>query len=379
MKKKTKILLLIPLGAVLLNVIGYLVALNMKTPTKGDGAGSASAAVERGSEGLSAEPSGAPPAGRGKEDRVKEEKAMARRAAGMAALEAGDYERALADFAEARALVGDRAYVSELLRVTEDLAHRPAASRRPVVMRAAPPPPVRSPGRFRIVERSAPREAPAPVEAAAPAPSPPPVVATGLLLVSTTPRGLLVHVDDAPVDLTPTRASLKVGPHRVSLFDGDRKVFETSVEVKVGSPTTLARDLSSEITPPSRPVVAAVPFAKDNEPAPAPTRPATRAAALPATNLAPGSVVMARAPSRKVAPLIAPTGGLEVTSPGLYGEIWINGRPWGFPPVRAGDLPAGPTRIGVRVNGVEERSAIVAVKPGLTTSVRLSRQEAPAN
>ena len=378
MKKKTKLLILIPLGAVLLNGLGYIVALNLKAPAKSDGAGTASAAAERAADALSAEPAGAPPPARSKEDRVKEEKAMARRAAGMAALEAGDYERALADFAEARALAGDRAYVSELLRVTEDLAHRPPAARRSVVARSAPAAAPRTPGRFRIVERSAPREAPPSVEPAPAAAPPPPLPSSGLLLVSTTPRGLLVHVDDVPVDLTPTRASLKVGPHRVSLFDGDRKVFETSVEVKSGSPTTLARDLSAEITPASRPAAAAAPFAKD-EAAPAPQRPATRASA-PAAALAPGSVVMARAPARKPAPLVAPsTGGLEVTSPGLYGEIWINGRSWGFPPVRAGDLPPGPTRVGVRVNGVEERSTIVAVKPGLTTSVRLSRQEAPAN
>jgi hypothetical protein len=380
MTKKTKVLILIPLGAVLLNGLGYIVALNLRAPAKGDRPGLAVAAAEHASDGLSAEPAGSASAGRSKEDRIKEEKAMAHRAAGMAALEAGDYERALADFAEARALAGDRAFVSELIRVTEDLAHRPQPSRRPVVLRAATPPPSRASGRFRVVERSAPREAPAPADAPPAAVAPPAVPSSGLLLVTTTPRGLLVQVDDVPVDLTPTRASLKVGPHRVALFDGDRKVFETGVEVKVGSPTTLARDLSSEITPVSHPVVAAVPFAKDDDgpSASAPARSATRATALPA-KLTSGPLGMARAPAHKPAPLIPPTGGLEVTSPGLYGEIWINGRSWGFPPVRAADLPVGPTRVGVRVNGVEERSAVVPVKPGLITSVRLSRQEAPAN
>jgi hypothetical protein len=85
--------------------------------------------------------------------------------------------------------------------------------------------------------------------------------------------------------------------------------------------------------------------------------------------------VSARTPARRASSLVSATGGLEVTSPGLYGEIWINGRPWGFPPVQARDLPSGPTRVAVRVNGVEERSAIVAVKPGLTTAVQLNRRE----
>jgi len=51
---------------------------------------------------------------------------------------------------------------------------------------------------------------------------------SGLLLVTTTPRGLLVQVDDVPVDLTPTRASLRVGSHHVALFDGNRKIYETT-------------------------------------------------------------------------------------------------------------------------------------------------------
>src|SRR5882672_6401105 len=130
MKKKTKLILLIPIGAVVLNGLGYILALNLKTANKTDA--TASAASE---PSVAMGKSDRPPEERSKDDRIKEEKAMARRAAGMAALEAGDYERALADFAEARALAGDRAYVSELLRVTEDLAHRPPTARRPVVVR----------------------------------------------------------------------------------------------------------------------------------------------------------------------------------------------------------------------------------------------------
>jgi len=378
MTKKTKLILLIPIGAVILNGIGYLVALNLKAPAKGDSASAETGAPER---------AAVTPEERPKEDRIKEEKAMARRAAGMAALEAGDYERALADFAEARALAGDRAYVSELLRVTEDLAHRPQAARRPVVVRSAPPPPPpRSAGRFRIVDRSAPRESPPPSEA--PAAAAPPAPVNGLLLVTTTPRGLLVQVDDVPVDLTPTRASVKVGSHRVALFDGDRKIYETNVEVKGGAPTTLLRDLSAEATPARSTAPAAV-FAKEDgagvqgqgiRPAAvvntrAPT-PATRAATAVASAGAAErpSTVSARTPARRASSLPA-TGDLLITSPGLYGEVWINGRPWGFPPLRAEDLPAGPARVAVRVNGVEERTAVVAVKPGSTTTVELNRRE----
>jgi hypothetical protein len=387
MTKKTKLILLIPVGAVILNGLGYLVALNLKNANKTDGA--ANAASEPAAPAAIGRVDRAPEE-RSKEERIKEEKAMARRAAGMAALEAGDYERALADFAEARALAGDRAYVSELLRVTEDLAHRPPSARRPVVVRAAPPPPPRPAGRFRIVERSAPRES-APPSEAPPASAPAPAPTSGLLLVTTTPRGLLVQVDEVPVDLTPTRASLKIGPHHVALFDGDRKIYETNVDVKGGAPTTLLRDLSSEVAPPRVPAPAATAFAKEDGLRPAAattTTTAARAGAVSARIAAPPPTppaaladrppsVAARTPARRPSSSSLPslTGGLEVTSPGLYGEIWINGRPWGFPPLQARDLPPGPTRVAVRVNGVEERTAVVSVKSGRTTTVELNRRQ----
>ena len=362
MTKKTKLILLIPVGAVILNGLGYIVALNLKSTNKTDGTASAAAEPAPSPEHVDRVPE------RSREDRIKEEKAMARRAAGMA---------------------GDRAYVSELLRVTEDLAHRPPSARRPVVVRSPPPPPPpRAPGRFRIVERSAPRES-APPSEAPPAPAQPPPT-SGLLLVTTTPRGLLVQVDEVPVDLTPTRASLKVGSHHVALFDGNRKIYETNVDVKGGAPTTLLRDLSSEVQPSHSEAVASAPppFAKQEglHQAAATSSPAPHLAPAPARPSAPPPIppsaladrppsVAARTPPRRASSLQAMTGGLEVTSPGLYGEIWINGRPWGFPPVAARDLPPGPTRVTVRVNGVEERSAVVAVKPGLTTAVQLNRRE----
>jgi hypothetical protein len=182
-------------------------------------------------------------------------------------------------------------------------------------------------------------------------------------LVTTTPRGLLVQVDDVPVDLTPTRASLTIGSHRVALFDGHRKVYETNVDVKAGAPTTLLRDLSAAAAPATGSNALAAPLAKEDV-----SRPAS-----PGEGPAPVRLVQAAMASPPPPPTAAAlTGALEITSPGLYGEVWINGRRWGFPPLHADDLPPGPTRIGVRVNGVEERSATVAVRPGLTTSVRLN-------
>lgn len=387
MTKKTKLLILIPLLAAMLNGVGYLVAVNMraKEPERAAGAGGPAAPVS--TRGLSDDltRTAAKPAD-DKEptsaDSAREEKALARRAAGLAALDAGDYGRALADFAEARSLAGDKAYVSELLRVTEDLAQRAQLARRAPLPRPAapvrplPPPPSHFANRTHVPERTIAKETPGALEASVPAPAQPAAPpTTGLLLVTTTPRGLLVQVDDVPVDLSPTRASLKLGSHHVAFFDGDRKVYETNVEVKAGSPTTLLRDLSAELAPP--PVPAQTPFAKERVAEEnASAAPAPAAQPVPATSARRAGTQSAGLAQSLPPPLAPQTGSLDITSPGLYGEIWINGRPRGFPPLHAEDLPVGRNRIGVRVNGVERRWAFVAVRPGLTTSVRLGRQEA---
>ena len=54
---------------------------------------------------------------------------QARRAAGLAALEAGDYDKALINFTEAKALLRDKANVGDLLRVTEELRHTAVSDR----------------------------------------------------------------------------------------------------------------------------------------------------------------------------------------------------------------------------------------------------------
>jgi len=390
MTKKSKLLILIPLGAAVLNGGGYLVAVNLRSKGHERPGGTAAEPAVTSSMRLSSDDQTST-AGKGKDDKEaksvdrikeKEERALARRAAGLAALDAGDYGRALADFAEARALAGDKAYVSELLRVTEDLAQRAQPIRRAPPSRPspparpAPPSPVHLASRGHASERVVAKEMPVPVESSVPAPAPTAAPTSGLLLVTTTPRGLLVQVDDVPVDLTPTRASLKIGSHHVSFFDGDRKVYETNVEVKAGSPTTLLRDLSAELAPPLPSAPASAPFTKERVAE-------ENASPVPVPTGQPGSTTPARrsrnqtaAAAQSVPPPLEPrTGSLDITSPGLYGEIWINGRPRGFPPLHAEDLPAGPTRIGVRVNGVEQRSAFVAVRPGLTISVKLNRRD----
>ena len=359
---KRKLLIWIPIAAILLNGAAYLIVTALR--------GSSSADPPNAVAKLTV---GRPPTdsvdhrGRGLvDDQELEARAFARRSAGLAALDAGEYEKALIDFTEARALVGDKANVSELLRVTEDLRSKrdrtPVAPPRPTHVAAAPsPPPPRPPMRAAVARRMAVRETPIPIVETAP--PPPPAPAAGLLIVSTTPRGLLVHVDDAAVDLSPMRVKVKPGSHRVALFDGDRKVYEATIDVKDGGTATLVKDL---------PVEMAVEVSQPRE-----TQPPTPPTPAPVARAEAPRAVAARTPRPRLTPAIPPPvasedpGALHITSPGLYGVVWVNGRPRGYPPLDVDDVAVGPVKVEVRVNGIEKRAATVTVAAGRTLNVDL--------
>lgn len=289
------------------------------------------------------------------EELERAQDARAQRALGVAALESGDYERALAHFKEAQSLLGARAKVDELIKATEDLRARArAAAEAPVVDAGTPAPVPAAAPQPTVPQAVAPQVQggqpvrPRPAVPAGKATSGPSSPGTGVLLVSTTPRGLLVKVDGKGMDLSPMRVSVPVGSHRVALLDGDRVLFETTVDVAEEQVVTVLKDLSADLAPkPAAPAAAPA--------APAPPAESPQPAALPPA--APAKV----------------TGGLEVASPGLYGEIWVNGRPQGFPPLKLDNLAPGPVKIEVRVNGVVKRSATANVVAGETTPVRVVR------
>jgi hypothetical protein len=289
----------------------------------------------------------------------REQLARARRAAGVAALESGDYDKAQVNFAEAQALIGAAAKVDDLLKITSDLRTRVDIVARPARPAAVPDPTPARPARPVRVAAVEPRPVSRPLEVAEPAAS-----GTGTLLVSTTPRGLLVQVDGTALDLTPMRAAVKVGSHRVTLFDGDRKLYETSVEIREGTASTVLKDLSAEF---SAMEVARV------EPRPeAPTRPEPRPAAKQLEPARPDPTP-AEPIGPEPAPVVAATGGLQVSAPGLYGEVWVNGRSVGFAPVTVEDLKPGAAKIEVRVNGVVKRSTTAVVEAGQVKPLRLVR------
>ncbi|MBZ4416203.1 PEGA domain-containing protein [Myxococcus sp. RHSTA-1-4] len=284
--------------------------------------------------------------------------ARARRAAGLAALEDRDYETAVAEFTEAlRLRRDDKGDLVELLRIAAELRtreqERTRADRTQPTREPAPAPVRETKAKAkptRVASRTPAREEPA--AAAEPR--------NGLLLVTSTPPGLTVLVDGKTVDLTPARIPLRAGTYRVALAQGERKLAEESVELGEDDVRSLNRDLTAELAP-QAPRPAATP-APATAAAPAPTSPAAEAAAQPAARTEPPAVAKSASTGR---------GGLDVTSPALYGEVWINNRPYGFPPVKAEGLPAGPARVEVRVNGVVKRKMTVEVEPDRLTAVRV--------
>ena len=356
MTKRT-LLIAIPVAALLFNGVGYLIVSKMR-PAK------PAVSVPMAAPSVPPSPSTAPAAptvNRAEQEKTGQE----RRAAGLVALEAGEYDKALIQFTEAQSLLGDKAHVADLIRVTQDLRSRPptpaTANRVRNPVSAAP-----AAGQ-RAVRTSAGHRNPSNAKEEKEVPvEPEPVAAStpsGLVIVTTVPRGLLVQVDDTPIDLTPMRTKVRPGAHRIALLDGNRKVYETTLDVKEGGTSTVLKDLSGEGVGDARQATA---------PTPAPAAPreeVARPQAEPVLAAREARLVTPPGPAKTVN-----TGTLDISSPGLYGVVWINGRPRGYPPLEVRDLPAGPTKIEIRVNGVAKRTSSVVVQAGLSTAVKLRSQ-----
>ncbi|QAT87095.1 hypothetical protein EJ065_5562 [Corallococcus coralloides] len=280
------------------------------------------------------------------------------RASGLAALEDRDYERAVAQFTEALKLSPDDkdSDLTRLLGIATDLRAR-EQSKSAQAPTPREPAHTRAPPRTRAAKLAAARAA---REQQATAASAQEDAKGGLLLVTSTPPGLVVMVDGRAVDLTPARLPVSAGAHRVVLAQGDRRLYEETVEVDEDSVRSLNRDLTAEVSPPAQ------------KPAAAPVAAVAPPPAADGAAASPRGPEPSKPPEPSVArAAVAQRGDLEVTSPGLYGEVWINGRPYGFPPISAQALPSGPAKVEVRVNGEVKRRMTVEVEPGRSTRVRV--------
>jgi hypothetical protein len=141
------------------------------------------------------------------------------------------------------------------------------------------------------------------------------------------------------------------------------------VDVKDGATATLLKDMTVE---------RAAEAARSAPPPVAPPAPENDVQRTVTPQAPPTPAVEAVAPGLKAAPPLSSTekGSLEISSPGLYGVVWINGRPRGYPPLEVRDLPLGATKIEVRVNGVQKRVATVIVNAGRNAAVKLRSSDA---
>jgi hypothetical protein len=249
----------------------------------------------------------------------------AHKLAGIAALEEGRTERALAEFYAAAADLGPEANVDMLIAAAEALRVK---QRGQVTAPAAQPVDVASPAPQE--EGESPVGVTQPVAVSPPAPPP----------------------TQRPAATGPARPP-SGGPARQGVYRPRRAVAET--EAPEPQPEAQRRAEAVQPVPPEVAPVPAAAVAPVSEPPKAPPE---------------APVISPPAPSSLV-PSRATTGGLDVTSPGLYAEVWINDRPYGYPPVEARELGAGQTRVEVRVNGEVKRATEVTVIPGEVLKVRV--------
>jgi hypothetical protein len=179
----------------------------------------------------------------------------------------------------------------------------------------------------------------------------------GTLVVTSIPSGLIVEVDGRRVDFTPARVKVDSGFHTVALFKGDQRLYERKVDVPEEGVSAVDADVSEKLKPP--PVAEAAPVEKAPQ-------------ALPGTSLSeelpePDAAVEPQAARAKG----GPRGELHVVSLNVYGEVWINGQAYGYPPLLAKNLPAGTANVEIRVNGVARRSKSVDIEGGRRAVVRI--------
>ncbi|OJT25948.1 PEGA domain-containing protein [Archangium sp. Cb G35] len=369
MKQKTWIVIIL-LGTVAINAVAYVAVRSRRAPVSVEAPAPVASPTPAAPSPTEPRPTAAPAPS--DQEEANAGLARARRAAGLAALEDRDYNKAVAEFTEALSLRKDKGDLVELLRIASDLQSREQARAQAEAAKPEPVPVARpvskaKPARAALRTKSTTREEPPPV---------PETARNGLLLVTSTPPGMVVMVDGKAMDLTPARLPLRAGSHRVALAQGERQLFEDTVEIEADEVRSINRDLTAALAPP--PVAPAAAPARTQ---PEPTAVAAPTPVVPASATSPGSTVTASAtlaprPSSEASsttarPAAGGKGNLDITSPALYGEVWINNRPYGFPPVTAKDLPAGQARVEIRVNGAVKRRMTVEVEPGRSTSVRV--------
>ena len=311
----------------------------------------------------------------------------AHRALAVDAIETGDYDAAvktLTEIVRSGRGVGDE---PELLRIAKDLQEKhtqksgstAVALREKAAPEPAPPPPPekekkpepvaekeKEPARKPDPKHAKPSKPPAREERKVASAKPVPVIPdrepdNGQVLVMSVPSALSAEVDGQPAGNTPTRYSTTPGAHTVTLFKGNQKVAERTVMVSENSVATVDFDVRDQLQPP--PSVAMKELEKkDAALAPDPEKEKAEAEKLARTEPAPAATTPASA--------AAGTGEVMVPPVSLAGNVYINGRSYGPPPVLARDIPAGTATVELRVGDAVKRSKVVAVEARQRATVK---------
>lgn len=305
-------------------------------------------------------------------------RASALRIQGLAALESGDYNDAVKKFSEAVRLTGASKDLPELLRIAKELQDRRAQQQKDTTAAAAPEDPApedkadepdakkSSSSSSRSSSRSKPKTTSAPkVEE-------PPKKAT--LLVTSTPSGLLVELDGVRTDLTPAKLPVDAGSHTVAIIKGSEKLFEKKVTASAGGVYSVDADLTEKLAPPvqqsnAEPVAALQRPMPSEPPQPKNVEPEAKPEPPKAQEPAPAKLPDVK-PAQPPASSGAGYGSVEVISRNIYGEVYINGTSYGFPPIVAKKVPVGQAVVEIRVDGEARRSKTVDVTANDKVEVR---------
>lgn len=132
----------------------------------------------------------------------------------------------------------------------------------------------------------------------------------------------------------------------------------------VAAPAPAPEPIALVVTP--EPAPAEVPA-----PEPAPVAPAPAPAPI-AASATPNPAPQPRRPAPRPQPAASQSvGSLAVSSPNVYGDVYVNGRNYGPAPRVVRDIPTGAARIEIRVDGNARRSRTVRVREGARTPVRI--------
>lgn len=306
---------------------------------------------------------------------------LALRTDGLAALEKGDYDTAVAKLTEALKYDPDKTGdTTDLLKIAMDM--REAAKAAPPVAVAAAPVPEPEPEPVSAKadpKKPAPKKpdpkkpaaveaAPTPEPVAAPTPAP---AATGTLLVTSNPGGLKFEIEGVGGGTTPSRIQAPAGTVRITFYR-DGSPLETRVEtVAANGVRVVDFKVPAPAAPAATPATTTAPAATTATTTATTTTSGTSTPAATTPTVTPKPPVAATTTTTTTPSPAAKYGEIQIESPNVYGEVWVNGVKVGYPPIVAKKIPAGSATIEVRVGGTARRSKVIEVLPDQRITVRL--------